>query len=134
MTDLSKLKPEKDTVEVLIKHPITDEDLLNDDGTQMTITVYLPHSKEFKEASYEVQNRRLKAVQKNRGKVDLDAEKLDREALELEAKTIAAWDITYGGKKPKLSLEAAKEVLSDLPWLRDQIAEAVANAQVFTKV
>jgi hypothetical protein len=37
--DLMNLIPTTDAIEVVIKHPSTFEPLLNDDGTEMTITV-----------------------------------------------------------------------------------------------
>lgn len=133
MADLADLKPQKDTVEVLLKHPVTEADLMNDDGTQMTITVYLPHAKEYKEAQYALQNFRLKKIQKNRGRSEFTAQELEGGVIDVMAQTIASWNITYGGKKPKLSVATAKEVLAEYYWIRDQITEAVDEAQVFTK-
>ena len=48
--DLKNLTPTSDTVDVTIVHPTTLEPLTNDDKSEMTITMYAPHSKEYKAA------------------------------------------------------------------------------------
>ncbi len=42
-------------------------------------------------------------------------------------------DITYNSEKPKLTVAKAKEVYSDIFWLRDQIEEALTESLDFTK-
>ena len=46
MSDLNDLVPTSDTIDVVLKHPTTGEILTNDDdGSQMTVTVYAPPPK-----------------------------------------------------------------------------------------
>ncbi len=66
--DLMNLKPTSDTVEVKLVHPNTGDQLKNDDKTDMTITVYASHSKEYKSAMHEQTNKRLKAMQSGKNK------------------------------------------------------------------
>ena len=50
--DLKDLTPNLDDIVVEIKHPATGDVLKNDDGTNMTITILAPHSKEYKKAQH----------------------------------------------------------------------------------
>jgi len=130
--DLKNLTPTSDTVDVTIVHPTSFDVLTNDDDTPMVITVYAPHSKEYKAAVHEQTNKRLKQAQ-NKKKVEITAEDLEDATLDLLAKTTKGWKITYGGSKPKFSIAKAKEIYAEVFWIRDQIEEAVANSLDFTK-
>jgi len=130
--DLKNLTPTSDTVDVTIVHPTSFDVLNNDDDTPMVITVYAPHSKEYKAAVHEQTNKRLKQAQ-NKKKVEITAEDLEDATLDLLAKTTKGWKITYGGSKPKFSIAKAKEIYAEVFWIRDQIEEAVANSLDFTK-
>ena len=130
--DLKDLTPSSDTVEVTVVHPTNFEPLTNEDGSEMSIIMYAPHSKEYKAAIYEQTNKRLKQSQSKK-KVEFTAEDLEDSGLELLAKTTKDWNITYGGKKPNFSIAAAKEVYSEVFWIKDQIEEALSNSLDFTK-
>ena len=130
--DLMDLKPTSDTVDVLLKHPTTFEPLTNEDGSIMVITVYAPHSKEYKSAMHEQTNKRLKQSQAKK-KVDFTSEDLEESTLTLLAKVTKSWKITYGGVKPQLTIPKAKEVYAEVFWIKDQIEEAVADSLDFTK-
>lgn len=130
--DLKDLKPKSDTVEVEIVHPNTLEPLKNEDGSTMTITMYAPHSKEYKAVVHEQTNKRLKQSQKNK-RMELTAEDLERAGLELLAKATKSWNITFGGKQPKYSVDAAIDIYDEVFWIRDQIEEAINESLDFTK-
>lgn len=124
--DLSKTIPTNDTIVVELE--FNGEVLKNDDDTPMTIEVYLPHSKEYRAARHsqadiliEKKTERLKSA---------EAEELGVEFL---AKTTKAWDITFDGKKPKLTVAKAKEIYSTVLWVGDLILEKVEEAKGFTK-
>lgn len=131
--DLKDLTPSSDTVEVAVVHPATLEPLANEDGSPMTITMYAPHSKKYKAAIHEQTNKRLKKAQSKNG-FDFTAEDLDEATLDLLAKTTKEWSITFGGEQPKLTLSKAKEVYSEVFWIKDQIEGAVSNSLDFMKV
>ena len=99
----------------------------------MVITVYAPHSKEYKAVLHEQTNRRLKQAQ-GKKKMEFTAEDLEASGIEVLCKSTCSWNITYGGKKPKFSVAVAKEVYQEVFWIRDQIEEAVANSLDFTTV
>ena len=130
--DLMNLKPTSDTVEVKLVHPNTGDQLKNDDKTDMTITVYASHSKEYKSAMHEQTNKRLKAMQGNK-RLDFKSEEIEGATLTLLSRVTASWDITYGGEKPKLTVARAKEVYGEVFWIKDQIEEALADSLDFTK-
>jgi hypothetical protein len=130
--DLKDLTPTSDTVDVNIVHPTTLEPLLNDNSDPMVITMYAPHSKEYKAAVHEQTNKRLKQAQSKK-KVDLTAEDIEEATLDLFAKTTKSWNITYDGEEPNFSVSKAKEIYSEVFWIRDQIDEAVSNSLNFKK-
>jgi len=130
--DLKDLTPTSDTVDVNIVHPTTLEPLLNDNSEPMVITMYAPHSKEYKAAIHEQTNKRLKQAQSKK-KVDLTAEDIEDATLDLFAKTTKSWNITYDGEEPNFSVSKAKEIYSEVFWIKDQIDEAVSNSLNFKK-
>lgn len=130
--DLKDLTPKSDDIVVNIVHPISKEPLVNDDSTPMTITVYAQHSKEYKKVQRELINKRLKEAQAA-GNTDIDYEQLEAAALELMAKTTKAWDITFDGKKPKLTEAKARQIYDEVFWIKAQIEEAVADSLDFMK-
>lgn len=130
--DLKDLTPKSDEIVVVIKHPATGEPLKNDDKSEMTITIYAPHSKEYKKVLHEQTNKRLKKMQ-SKGNKDITAEDIEEATLEALAKTTKEWNITYGGEAPKLTVTKAKEVYEDVFWIRSQIEEAVEDSLDFMK-
>ena len=130
--DLMNLKPTSDTVEVLLVHPSTLESLTNQDGSEMSITVYAPHTKEYKAVMHEHTNKRIAKASKRKA-TNFSAEELESATIDLLVRTTAAWDITYDGKKPKLTPALCKEVYTNLFWIKDQIEEAVADSVDVTK-
>lgn len=128
--DLKDLTPKSDTIEVEIKHPITGEALKNDDDTPMTITLHATHSKEYKSVMHEQTNRRLKVASAT-GKVDITSEELEENTLEVLAKATKSWNITFGGEKPELTVDAAKKLYTEVFWIKDQLDEGVSNSVGF---
>jgi hypothetical protein len=130
--DLKDLAPSADTLEVILHHPGTGEPLLNEGrDEEMSITVWLPHTKAYKKAMYELTDLNLQMAQKDPESVR-KAEYLTSRGIELLAKTVKAWDITLEGKCPKVSLAKAKEVFETYPWIRSQVESAVEANSNFT--
>jgi hypothetical protein len=128
--DLKDLTPKSDTIEVEIKHPITGEALKNDDDTPMTITLHATHSKDYKSVMHEQTNRRLKAASAT-GKVDITSEELEENTLEVLAKATKSWNLTFGGEKPELTVDAAKKLYTEVFWIKDQLDEGISNSMGF---
>lgn len=130
--DLLDLTPKTDEIVVAIKHPIKGEVLKNDDGSDMTITLYAPYSKEYKKVLHEMTNKRLKKMQ-SKGKNEITAEEIEEATLETLAKTTKEWNITFGGEVPKLSVAKAKEIYDTVFWIKAQIEEATEASLDFMK-
>ena len=130
--DISNFIPTTDTVDVELTNPVNGEPMTNKDGSPMIITMYLPHSKKYKEVRHAQTNRRIKASQKKGGNT-ITAEEIEAETLDLLVKTTAGWNITYKEKQPKFSEDVAKEVYALAPFIAEQLFEGVAEAEVFTK-
>ena len=130
--DLLDLTPKSDDIVVTIKHPASGEVLKNEDNTDMTVTVYAPHSKEYKKVIHEMTNKRLEKMQA-KGNNKITAEEIEEATLETLAKTTKEWNITYGGEVPKLSVAKAKEIYDSVFWIKAQIEEAIESSLDFMK-
>lgn len=122
-----------DTISIVVKHPITDEPLVKDDGKEMTITVYAPHSGQYKAVLHEQTNKRIQKASKGK-RVTFTAEELENVTLELLAKTTKDWNIQLNGKSPKFSVAEAVDLYSKLSWLKQQVLDAQEDYSAFLKV
>ena len=130
--DIANFLPKTDTVDVEIKNPIDNTPLTNADGSVMTITVYLPHSKAYKEVKHEQTNRRIQAAQKKGGK-PVTAQEIEAELIDLLVKTTVSWNVTWKEKHlTKADTATVKEVYETATFIVDQIFEGVAEADLFT--
>jgi len=130
--DLQNLIPKFDTSTFEIKHPLTNETLVKDDGNPMTITVYLPHAKEYKAVVHEQTNARIQRSQK--GKVLYTSEEIEDATMNLLVKTTKDWNIQLDGKEPKFTPETCRDVYDKLPWVRAQVLKAQEDYESFMKV
>lgn len=125
--DLINYTPKSDTVEVILTNPNTGEIFVNDDGSEMSITVWAPHSKPYKEASYDFVDEKIAQGNKN-----FTARELDEKSLRLLSKITKEWDITFSGEKPELTEEKAREVYERVFWIKGQVEKAIDESVVFT--
>lgn len=130
--DIANFIPTTDTVEVELKSPVTGDVLTNSDESPMTVTMYLPHSKQYKEVRHAQTNKRIQESQK-KSKKTITAEEIEAETIDLLVKTTVGWNITYNDEMPQFSTELAKEVYEKASWIADQLYEGVGDAEVFTK-
>lgn len=130
--DLSDLIPKSDVSTFNIKHPLTEEVLIKDDGEPMTITVYLPHSKEYKAAIHAQTNARIQRSQKSKGLYT--SEEIEEATLDLLVKTTKGWSLQLDKKNLEFSQEKAKEIYDKLPWVKVQVLQAQEDYQSFLKV
>lgn len=129
--DLMDLKPKSDVVVATLTHPSTGEVLKNDSGTDMTITVFANHSKEYKSAMHKQQDKRIVAMQKG-NELSISSEQLEKDVIILLSKITKDWDITYNKETPKISEATAKSLYEDVFWLKDQVESALSTSLVFT--
>lgn len=131
--DLKDLKPKTDKTTVILLHPVTLDPLVKDDGTEMSITVYLPHSKVYKEVLHEQANRRIDKAAKAGGKLKFTVQEVEASAIEMLARITVDWDIVLDGQTPELTVETASELYKDYPWIKAQLDEAVEDVNSFMK-
>ena len=131
--DLMNLKPTSDIIEVTLMHPNTGDVVKNDDKTPMTITVYASHSKEHKAAVHMQTNKRLKAMQGSKKSQTFTSEEIEESSMELLARVTSCWNITYGGAMPELNVKKAREIYTEVFWIKSQVEEALAESLDFTK-
>ena len=131
--DLMDLKPKSDVVVVELKHPSTLEPLTNDDGSVMSVTVYAQYSKQYRDAMYEQQDKRLEKMQKKGASSKYSSADLEADAVSLLASITKEWTIVYGGETPKVTIPKAKEIYTEVFWLRQQVEEGLSEALDFTK-
>ena len=130
--DLTNFIPKSDVTTFEIKHPLTGEVLKKDDGKEMTITVYLPHCKEYREVIHEQTNKRIQRSQQ-KGKGLYTSQEIEEATLDLLVKTTQGWDIQLDGKEPKFTQEACRDVYDKLPWVRAQVLQAQEDMTSFLK-
>lgn len=124
MKDLNDLIPDKDTITVEIK--FKGEVLKNDDDSPMTVEVYLPHTKEYKKAKHDQAD-----VVINKGKEKFTSAEYEQMGIDLLSKITKSWNITMGGKNPKLTIAKAKEVYEKFPIVGEQVQEALETNTAF---
>lgn len=111
------------TVELFFK----DKPLTNADGSVMTIEAYLPHTKEYRSARHEQSDKLIE--QKKTQIKSAEAEEL---GLELVAKTLKGWNITFKGEQPKFSHKRALDLFKEAHFIAEQVEEARAKHEAFT--
>lgn len=85
------------------------------------------HSKRFREIENKHRKRRIKVR-------DLTGAKLHDDSIEKVAYCTLAWHgITDGGTPLLLTLHNARELYAQLPWVLEQVTEAMNDHQRFTK-
>lgn len=131
MSDILSIGTPKETTEVTIYNPSTSEILMNADGTEMTVTVYGPYSKRYKQVAHAQQNRRLQRAQRTGGRVNLTAEEIEASALDLLVKCVSDWNITVGGEKPECTEAKVREIFEAVPWLKEQVDSGMMDSQAF---
>ena len=131
--DLKDLTPKSNIVTVAITHPSSGEVLLNLDDTPMSVTIYAPHSKEYRAYSHTQTNARLKKAQETKV-MDITSEELEQSTLDMLCNITKEWNLTYDNEMPELTPEKAKEVYTDIFWLKDLVEVGVGEAMDFTKL
>jgi len=122
----------KDTTTITLFHPATGKDLLNADGTPMTVTVHGPYSERYKAVLRDQQQRRMTDMTRAAARTNMTPEEIDAFAQELMTRCIEDWALTLeGDDKLPFSAEAATTVLAEFPWLRDQINAAIGDVAGF---
>lgn len=122
----------KDTTVVTLRHPAPGKDLLNADKTPMTVTLHGPYSSRYKAVLREQQQRRVMEAAQRGDAATLTPDEIDEMTQELVSRCIEDWSITLeGDEKLPCTPENVESVLTEFPWLRDQLNIALGNVSAF---
>lgn len=128
--DLSTLEPVTDSVPVQLRHPTTGERLATSTGAAITISIVGMDSDQFRTRHRAIINKRLNAGKK----VKITAEEIEGESIDTIAACITGWqNVDLDAKPLDFSKANAKTLLTRLPWLREQLDEAIADRANFLK-
>lgn len=115
---------------LILRHPVTEEDLTDDKGKPVTITVLGANSREFRQ-KVDQMNRRHQQRRKNETVTLAEAE---RRAAELLASITKSWSgVVWEGKALECTEENAEMLYKALSWVRTQVDEFVGDAGNFFK-
>lgn len=127
--DLNDFLPSTDEVHVELVNPKTKEPM------GMSITLYATHTEEFKDVQYRYIDaaiaRNSKARKEGKDEYIPSAKDTDANRVNQLAEITKVWDITLEGKKPKLSVDKAKEVYNKFPFIRMQLEKALEDSEDF---
>lgn len=120
--DLSAITANKNVIQ--IRHPATAEPI------GLTITLRPQDSAEVKSVTRKQLNENLRL----RGKMP-SAEKIEQNRLDLLAAAVESWEwsdgVTWGGAALECSQQNVRRVLSEAPWLKSQIDDALGDEAAF---
>ncbi|RFF50181.1 hypothetical protein [Xanthomonas campestris] len=121
MTELSTIVATQRAID--IKHPATEAPI----GLRITL---LPDTDErVRAVARKAVNERLA------GKGKLTAEKSEQSRLDILTASIGAWEwggsLTFHGGKPDPTQQTVRQVLTELPWIADQVDAALGDRAGF---
>lgn len=123
--DLKDLIPDTETLTIEIEYK--DKVFTNEDGSPMTIEVYLPHSKVGKQAEYKKSDSILR-----KGGEFISTEEWVDIGNTYFADITKGWDLTLKGEKPAFSNKKAKKIYEELAFIPKLIEEKVSAQVDFT--
>lgn len=124
--EISTLKPNDRIIE--IKHPATDEPV----GIRFNIVSL--NDDDMKQARRKIINKRLDF--EKRGK-NFKASDVEENELDLVIAAVKSWewyDATFHNEVPAFNENNIRKVFEELPWIKDQVAEAVGDDKAFFQV
>lgn len=123
MFDISKAKAEELEVAEIAIYDKSGE------PTGIKIQVYSPDSEKYRKASMKVRNNTLKFVRKNNGTT---AERIEADGIEILANVTVGWSgIENNGQPWQYSVENARKLYTDFPFIREQVDEFVGDRKNF---
>lgn len=136
MHDLSKLKITTETVTVELLHPVTEEPLMNPDGTPMSVTVYGSYSSVYQKIQDELSDERIAksfSIGKSKEVVKTlpKTSEIREQSVDALAKSTIEWNLTMNKKPIEFSLEAARQLYTDFPFIRAQVEEKATDFEAF---
>ncbi|MDH7787650.1 hypothetical protein QBD01_003677 [Ochrobactrum sp. 19YEA23] len=130
--DLASLAVTHEGQTLQLRHPIEGTILKTEDDEPITITLVGTDSDVFRKAQRTILDRRLN----QKGKTKLSAAELEEEAVTTLISCTLGWSgIVLDGEELAFSAENVRKLYSrtDLPWIRDQVDEFIADRANFLK-
>ena len=129
--DLASLAPVTDGVPVPLRHPVTGEKLTHDKtGEPITISIVGMDSDQFRARHRAIINRRLNAGKKAK----VTAEEIETESIGTIAACVTGWaGVNLDGADLTFTIDNVKALLARLPFIREQLDEAIADRANFLK-
>ena len=121
--ELADIKPVERIIDIL--HPATDEKL------GISVTILSINDEKMNAVKRRIQNKRMEL--ERRGKA-FNASDLKDNELELLLTSIVCWDWgnnEFHGEVPEFNEKNVKAVLTELPWFKQQIMDAVGDEKSF---
>lgn len=122
--ELCELKPVERAVE--IKHPSTGDEL----GITVTLVSMSDPRMSAIKRRFQVQR-----LEQERRRKAITVDEIEKNTTDLLVASMTGWvwkgDATFHGEKPAFNEEKIKEIFKELPWFKDQIAEALEDEKSF---
>lgn len=120
MTDISTITPR--TRKLDIRHPATKQKI------GLSVDLRPDSDPAVREVIRKQTNERLQGERP-------DADRIEANRIDVLVAAVGGWDwegeATFEGKKPTFSEPAVRQVLTRLPWIRDQIDLALGDSAAF---
>ena len=118
--------------DVMLFHPATREDL------GIVFTVFGKDSDRFQEVARTQQKRRLNKMSKGGFRSatgSLSPEEMEQESIDLLAACTIGWSDNFviNGGPVQFSIEAARRIYKQFPWIKEQIDDAMGDRSNFIK-
>ena len=105
-------------------NPGNGDPLTKDDGSSVGIYLLGRDSDAYRQAQRKVTNRRLS----QKSSTSITAERLESEANDILAHCTVSWNgIVYKGEELECNAANAKRIYKEIPWLKEQVDEFVAE-------
>lgn len=127
--DLSKLNTAAadQGVEMVLRHPATDDALQTEGGQPISITLAGGDSERARKARNAAHNRRLQRMNKK-----LTAESLEAEGLDVLVACTLGWqNIHFEGEDLAFSPDNARKLYKAVPWIREQVDAFIVDRANF---
>lgn len=125
--DLSTLKPVERTIEIL--NPVNGQEI----GVRISLVSI--NDERLKKVKRRIQDEKLRLEARGKNFKSEDIEE-NRNVLIFNAITGWDWsgDTNFHGEKPVFNLKNITDVMNELPWLREQVEEAISDEQAFFQI
>ena len=127
LDNIGRSKPEST---LKITHPATGVVVLNDDKSEMTITLFGEYSDEYQNVFYE---RTMARIEKSRetGQTSMTYKDMEEESFDMVCRCTKSWNLTDKDGKVKLTPTKVREVYKTYPWVYRQARQHMENSSNF---